>query len=208
MKNNNTIFGILGAGGQARETASYAPVEPMFYAVQADFLTEGLVDINNVTQDQAASHVVAAVGSPSLRVELVTMWPGNEYTTIIAPEAYIGVDVEIGEGTVIAPGSVITTRVSLGRHTIVNIGATISHDVSVGEFVTIGPGVNIGGNAIIGNGVFIGIGAKILNGISIADGVVIGAGAVVLRDINEVNSVYVGVPAKMIKINEGWLREV
>jgi acetyltransferase-like isoleucine patch superfamily enzyme len=50
--------------------------------------------------------------------------------------------------------------------------------------------------------------ASISNGVKIASGCVIGAGAVVLDSINVKNSVVLGMPAKAIKENDGWLREI
>ena len=51
-------------------------------------------------------------------------------------------------------------------------------------------------------------GSNILNSVRIASGVVIGAGATVTKDADVENGVYVGTPAKLIRQNDGWLREI
>lgn len=208
MDNKEKFIGLLGAGGHANELATYCSEAVVFNAVQPEYLKDGLIDINNPNHLDIDIPVVGAVGSPSLRSELIDTWQGHEYATVIAETAYIGKEVEIGEGTVVAPGSILSARIKVGRHVLINIGSTVSHDTNIKDFVTIGPNVSIAGNVTIGEGAFIGIGATISNGISIARGAVVGAGAVLLEDITEENSVYVGVPAKKIRVNEGWLREV
>ena len=208
MNNEKQFIGLLGGGGHANELAAYCGESVAFNAVSAEYLKDGLIDIDNPDNLYKETPVVAAVGSPALRAELVHLWKGQEFATVVAESAYVGKEVEIGEGTVVAPGSILSARIRVGRHVLINIGTTVSHDTNIEDFVTVGPGVSIAGNVSIGEGAFIGIGATINNGLSIARGAVVGAGAVLLEDITEENSVYVGVPARKIRVNEGWLREI
>ena len=206
-------LGIIGSGGQAREVAQYLSDEdslPAFFAVHPEYLSENDVRVNllNPNEYERITPVVAAIGAPEVRRRLVHEWAGESFGTVIAKDAYVGETVEMGVGCIISPRAVLTANVLLGDHVIVNIGATISHDSKIGNYATISPGAHIAGNVEIGDGVFVGIGATISNGIKIAEGSVIGAGAVVVNDIIENNSVVVGVPAKTIRINEGWLSEV
>lgn len=207
-------IGLLGAGGQADEAESFfrSNGDVIFRAVDKQYITtsqtEGLIDIQNPTEVQKNTPVVAAVGAPAIRRELISRWAGSRFEIIRAEGLYIDGTVKIGEGTIIATGSVVTTNVTIGKHCIVNVAATISHNSKLGDFSTIGPGANIAGNVTLGDGVFVGIGAVIKNGVKIANGCVVGAGAVVLDDIEEENSVVIGVPARVARVNEGWLREI
>jgi acetyltransferase EpsM len=123
--------------------------------------------------------------------------------TLIHPAAYIGENVEIGEGACLAPGAILTAGVRIGRHSIVNVKASVSHDCTVGDFVNLNPAATVCGWVTIGEGAFIGAGATIKDKVSIGAWSVIGAGAAVVRDI-PANVTAVGVPARVVK-NTGLL---
>ncbi len=205
-------IGLLGAGAQAREVASYLPPgTEVFWAVSPDYLDGARCDQVDITAPPSATRglpVVGAVGAPAARRNLVDTWPGDRFATVVSAAAYVGPSCTIGAGTVIAPGAILTVGVVVGEHCQVNIGATLSHDVHLGSFVTIGPGANIAGRVRVGDGVFVGIGASISNDVTIAPGVVIGAGATVLADVITPNAVVAGVPASTIKVRDGWLDAV
>lgn len=209
----NNIVGMLGGGGQAREiqaTCRAKDISIAFRALSAEYIKDeqSEIDITAPNNEQKLLPVISAIGSPLVRKQLIDIWPGERFATVIDSSALVGPRAEIEDGVFIAPGAILTTDIKIGKHTLVNVGATIGHDVQIGDYVTISPGVNIGGNVKIADGVFIGMGAVIKNGISLASGVVIGAGAVVLDSINEENAVYVGVPAHRVGINETWLEKI
>ena len=213
MMEGKSEVGILGAGGQAREVKQYLgdqDIQPAFFAVNAEYVGDApeRIDILSPSDFEAVTPVIAAIGAPEVRRQLVEEWKGGEFYTVRANESYIGESVIIGKGSIIAPQAVLTANIEVGSHVIVNVGATISHDCTIGNFVTIGPGAHVAGNVELGDGVFVGIGASISNGVKVAEGSVIGAGAVVIKDVVEKNSVVVGVPASTIRVNEGWLSEV
>lgn len=201
--------GLLGAGGQAREVATYLPPgTEVFWIVSPDYLDGARNDQVDITSPPAGARdawVIGAVGAPALRRDLVASWPGGRFLTVVSSAAYIHPSCTIGAGTVIAPGAVLSVDVVIGDHCQVNIGATISHDVSIGSFVTVGPGAHLAGRVCLGDGVFVGVGANVSNDVSIASGVVVGAGATVLTDVTTPNSVVVGVPASVVKVHDGWL---
>lgn len=205
------LYGLLGAGGQSREAEAFASPDLLrFRAVSAEYLDPAfpeLVDIRTTEMELLALPVLAAVGAPGLRRELVQLWAGVNYRTIIAQSSFIAIDSLIGEGSLLAPHSAVSVGAALGRHVQMNIGASVSHDTRIGDFVTLGPGARISGNCIIGPGVFVGIGAAVSNGISIVAGSVIGAGSVVVADITE-PGVYVGAPARKVRAQESWLRVI
>lgn len=202
-------IGLLGSGGHAEEvTASYEGAV-IFRAVSKKYVdSKASVDIEHPSTEEMAVPVHAAIGAPKIRRDLIQLWPGNQFETVIARTAVVDTSAHIGAGCYIAEGAVITTNVTIDKHVIVNVGSSVHHNCTMGEYTTISPGVHIGGNTIIGQGVFIGIGATVNNGVKIADGVVLGAGAVLVTDADTENGVYVGVPAKLIKVNKGWLSEL
>lgn len=204
-------IGLLGDGGQADEAESYLKpdLSVSFRAVSQQYMdTHSKINLEAPPDHLKSVRVIAAIGSPALRKEMVAKWPGENYYTLIADRAHVNSMAKIGVGTIIAPMAVIAPNVVIGKHVLVNIGATISHDTRLGDYVTISPGVHIAGKVEIGEGVFVGIGAAISNNVKIAAGSVIGAGAVVLDDIIDENSVVVGMPGKVIRKNDSWLREV
>lgn len=208
-------FGLLGAGAQAAEISDYAyenNAELSFLAVDKEYLHEpsfaSTIDINQPTNEQLEIPIIAAVGAPAVKRQLLTVWQGTEYGRIIANTSWVSKLAEIELGVVVSPQAAISRSVYLGRHVLVNLGCRLSHDVEVGAYTTISPGVNIGGRVVIGEGVFIGLGASIKNDVKIAAGSVIGAGAVVLEDVMEENSVVVGVPGRVVKHNQNWLQNI
>lgn len=210
MSETPVSFGILGNGNQANEVQSYGfGSEVIFRAVDRVYLSEDAqVDLTDPSESERSIPVVAAIGAPGARKELVDKWPGHEYIDVVSPHAIVDPSVRLGGGCIVAPGAILTTDIVVGKHTIINLGSTVSHNCKIGEYVTVSPGVHIAGDVVLGDGVFVGIGAILSNDINIASGVIIGAGAVVVDSIDEENSIYVGTPARKIGQNEGWLREI
>lgn len=208
----NITLCLLGNGSQADEIESFLDKDTgvSLRAVSQQYLPKSNERVIDIADSEKYNNmpVIAAVGTPGVRRQMVEQWAGNKFHTLISERAITGHDLIIGDGSVIAPGAVITTNVIIGQHCLVNIGSTISHDSKLGNYVTVSPGAHIAGNTEIGDGVFIGIGAIISNKVKIASGSVIGAGTVVLNDVTEPNSVVVGIPGKMIRTNESWLNEL
>jgi acetyltransferase EpsM len=212
---------IIGAGGHGKEIASYV----RDIATQdTNVRIRGFVDENKPRGAFAESQIlggfddltiflrdhpdemfyyIPAVGDNRVRAELVTKAESLRMNnlkpwTLRSPQATIGHNVEIAEGSCLAPGSIITTHVSLGKYCIINVNASVSHDCCLGDFVNINPGAIVCGNVSIGHGCYIGAGATIIDKISIGDWSVIGAGAVVIEDV-PAGVTAVGVPAKVSK---------
>lgn len=212
---------IIGAGGHGKEVASYIrdigsqgtnvcvagfvdENKPKGAFGQSEILG-GFDDLRVLLRDHEDKmfYYIPAVGDNRSRAELVRKAESlkmNNFKpwTLRSPQATIGHNVEIGEGSCLAPGSIITTHVSLGRYCIINVNASVSHDCCLGDFVNINPGATVCGNVSIGSGCYIGAGATIIDKISIDDWAVIGAGAVVIEDMSA-GVTAVGVPAKVIK---------
>lgn len=201
--------GILGAGGQAKELAEYWERELAFFAVHGRYVDERnqTVDLENPPSSALIVPVVAGVGAPALKRSFIEDWAGEEYETIVSSACRVADSASIGRGAVIAPFAAVMAEARIGEHVLVNTASVISHESVIGDFATISPNASIGGDCTIGAGVFIGIGATVRDGVHIGDGAVVGAGAVVLRDVDE-NEIVVGVPARRLRIAEGWKRSI
>ena len=137
---------------------------------------------------------VIGIGYNNIRRRIAETYDLPWYTAI-HPNAIIGLDVEIGEGSVVMANATINSSARVGKHCIINTGADVEHDNVVGNYTHISPHAALGGTVTIGENCHIGIGATVKNNLKICDDVVVGAGAVVIRDIEESNT-YVGVPVR------------
>lgn len=205
-------IGLLGGGGQSIELRGYCSASIRFCAVDQEFLAtvpeEYLpIDIQNPRHEFVSLPVVVAVGAPGVKQQLVVKWPGDRFVGIVAEDATIAEDAEVGKGSVVAPGARVMSRVTLGEHVLVNSNVVVSHETRVGDYSTISPGVAIGGRCSLGEGVFIGIGATVSDGVRIGAGAVVGAGAAVIEDVQP-NEVVVGVPARHLRYETEWLRAI
>lgn len=212
MQDPGQTLGLLGAGGQAIEVIDYYEGEVLFFAVEQSFLRVGnfekyQVNIESPGESILETPVIAAVGGPRLKRELVELWPGTTYGQVIASDATLAQSACLGAGAIVAPGVRIMAKADVGEHVLINTASVVSHECSIGDFSTISPGVTLGGRCLLGQGVFVGIGATVRDGVSIGEGAVIGAGAVVLKDVPP-GAVMVGVPAKMLRREPEWLREI
>lgn len=207
-------FGILGAGGQAREVADFAGMAVAFFAVDAPHIAsarQAAVGVPVIELPGNEGHrtipVVAALGAPGARRAMVSRWSGTEFTRAISSTAYVAGNARLGKGTMIAPAAVLMTGTAVGEHVLINAGATLGHDTVLEDYGTVSPGARVAGHCHIGAGAFIGIGAIVTQGVRIGEGAVIGAGAVVRHDVDPFE-VHVGVPARVLRIEKEWLSNV
>jgi sugar O-acyltransferase (sialic acid O-acetyltransferase NeuD family) len=145
--------------------------------------------------------VVVAIGNPRARravVRRIATLPGAGFASLVHPLAWIGDDVELGEGSVICAGSCISCDIRIGKHVIINLDCTVCHDVEIDDYVTVAPSANISGTVRLGVGVDLGTNATIIQGLTIGDWSIVGAGSVVVRDLAPYVTA-VGVPAVKIK---------
>jgi sugar O-acyltransferase (sialic acid O-acetyltransferase NeuD family) len=200
---------LLGAGGQARESAAYCHevgLDVEVVVVQQGF--EGpahsshsapLVTFDALTAQHLELPALTAVGSPDLRRRLVAQWPGRQFAILVAAGAWVAADADQGPGTTIAPNAVVNVGARLGDHVLVNVGAVVSHDARIADFVTVGPGCLLGGGVVVEDDAYLGIGAVVRDNVTVGHGAVVGAGAVVVHDVPAGTTV-VGVPARAIEV--------
>ncbi|HMM07361.1 MAG TPA: acetyltransferase [Clostridiales bacterium] len=194
---------ILGAGGHARVIADIIIKSGETLLGFLDDGIEGEVmglpilgKISDLENYEDASFVIG-IGNGKTREQIAEKHSVNWYTAI-HPNAVIGCDVTIDEGTVVMAGAVINTGACIGRHCIINTSAVVEHDNIIEGFTHISVGAKLAGMVHIGKRVWVGIGAIVNHNLSICDNCIIGAGAVVIKNVMN-PGVYIGIPAGRVK---------
>ena len=202
---------ILGAGGFAREVASFLQssdcyritgfTDPNVSLQGTYFINIPVLGNDNVLKDLAkekVSHAFIAIGNSERREVLFKKISklGLKLINVIHPSAAISGNVSLGEGVAIYPNVTINTDVTVGKSVLINSNVSIGHDVEIGDFVNIQPGVNIAGRVKIERSALLGIGCSVLEGVFIGEKAVIGGGALVRRDVLPKTTVF-GVPARI-----------
>ena len=197
---------IVGAGPMGR--VAYA------YAKDAGIEVKGFIDSRPAALDGFSGYppiisslddyepcgedaFVIALGDPAQKkayAEQVAA-KGGRFISIVHPLAYVGMDVEIGEGTVVAPHASITNDVKIGKHVLIGLNAVVSHDSHVGDYVSISPGCRVTGGCKIGAGSFLGVQSAVIPHceLGLESPVFVAAGAIVTKSFP--SGRLMGVPA-------------
>lgn len=211
---------VVGAGGFGRETldlveainsAAPEPAWEVLGVVDDSPSDENLARLmarripylgttEALTERNVRPCYVLGIGSPGIRKLLAEMLDAAGFSpaTLVHPEASIGSQCAVGEGTIILAGARLTTNVRLGRHTHVNPNVTIGHDSAVGDFVSMNPASSVSGDCVVEDGVLIGVGGVVMNGLTVGAGATVGGAACVVKNVSP-GAVVVGVPAQPLK---------
>lgn len=219
MKKRLVIFGAGGFGREVlqlvRDINEAAPAwECEGFLVDSQYagaggIVQGLPILGDIAwlNLNPGVQVVIAVGSPVGKRQIalrIRRECENSFATLVHPRAWVGQNVDIGEGSILCAGALVTTDIRIGRHVHVNIGATIGHDAVLEDFVTLNPSVNVSGNVKLEEGVEIGTSSVLIPGSVVGCWSIIGAGSVVTKGLPS-NVTAVGAPAKVIKERApGW----
>lgn len=206
---------VIGAGGHARVIADIIKKSGDeivgFLDDNADIQGKTIFDGKIVLGDTGEESVkkysdfyfIIGIGNNKVRKIISEKYPYLKWYTAIHPNAIIGTDVFVGDGTVIMAGVVINTGTVVGRHCIVNTCSSLDHDNILEDYVHISPGSHLAGTVKINEGTWICAGVTVINNITIGKNNIIGAGATVIKSIEEDNLTYVGVPAKKLIKGKG-----
>lgn len=213
-------FGLLGAGGFAREVMPFlrGSVAKTLLAPESDidaYFVEtwqpkestvngySVLSLDEFILLGGKKYFNVAVGSGGDREALVTKVGSNaEPLTLFAPQATIYDCNIIANGSVFCPNTMVTSNAKIGKFFQCNIYAYVAHDCIIGDFVTFAPGVRCNGRVHIDDYAYIGTNAIIREGtpgkpLHIGKGAVIGMGAVVTRDV-PAGATVVGNPARVM----------
>lgn len=220
----NSNIAIFGCGGFGREVLQIVrdinAAEPGTWTSIAFLVDEGVTASEFVQGVPVFPYrsfllrnpnvkLVVAIGSSAARYSIVQRIKEEftvDFVTLVHPRAWLGENVQIGDGSVICAGALLTTDLLLRDHVHVNIGCTVGHDAVLENFVTLNPSVNVSGNCQLADGVEVGTGSILLPKVEIGHWSVIGAGSVVTKSLGK-NITAVGAPAREIKSRpEAWYK--
>lgn len=151
----------------------------------------------NLEQDSA---VIIGLAAPRIKSKIFQQLKQNahlEFPKLIAKNAWISKDVEIGIGTIVYPHTSINFGTKIGDFVTINMNCAIGHQAYIQDFSSLAPGVNIGGHTRIGVEVEMGIGSTCVQGIEIGDHTIVGGQAMLTKSF-ENNLKIVGVPGRNI----------
>jgi UDP-perosamine 4-acetyltransferase len=204
LKNNKAV-NVFGAGGHSRAVIGLL--------VHCGYTVAGIYDDSFSADKEELICGVRLLGvKPSNDFEVVLAIGDGErrklayhsadirivQESIIHPEAFIGLGVDMGNSNLIFPRAILHTEVKIGVNNIINTGCILEHETVIGNHNHISVGTVLCGRVKVGDNCFIGAGATIIDKIKVGSNVTIGAGSVVIRDILE-PGVYVGNPARRIR---------
>ncbi|HLK69620.1 MAG TPA: acetyltransferase [Bryobacteraceae bacterium] len=121
-----------------------------------------------------------------------------EFVTAIHPSAYITPGSILGAGTIVMGKAWIGIDLQIGEGCVVSTKASFEHDSTMADFSSLGAGVTCGGNVHLGYCSALCIGVTVIHGVHIGRNTVVGAGSTVLNDLPDGVVAY-GLPAKAIR---------
>lgn len=210
---------VVGAGGQARDTAwlieelaragasyhfSGFILSDLKYLGPRDSKERLLGDFTWLERHASEVDALAlGIGTPLVRLrlaeQLMREWPGMEWPSLVHPSVQIDrQSAELGRGTMIACGTAGTVNLKVRDFALVNVGCTLGHEADIGRGCVINHGASISGGVVLNDGVLVGTGARVLQYVEVGAGATIGAGAVVTKNVSQ-DAVMVGVPARPIE---------
>lgn len=141
---------------------------------------------------------IVAIGNSQIREKILKKLEKKEkkIVTLIHPNAVLGRNVSVGDGTVVMAGAVINPDTIIGRGCIINTCASVDHDNIIEDFVHVSVGAHLAGAVVVREHTWIGIGAVVSNNLEICRQCLVRAGAVVVKDLL-IPGIYEGVPARL-----------
>lgn len=202
----NKVLGIIGASGHGRviaDIAKKAGYERILFFDDNESITScGGYQMAGKTFDilHYGCDAIVGIGNAQIRRRIQEQLEQENISlvTLIHPNAVIGENVTIGNGSVVMAGAVVNPGCQIGKGCIINTCASVDHDCVLEDYVHVSVGAHLAGTVTVGHETWVGIGATVSNNVDIPCGSMIGAGAVVVKSLEKCGT-YVGVPARWIE---------
>lgn len=200
------LFGLVGAGGFAREVMPYARQSVARElgvdeaAVQVYFAEtwqpkepecngRPLISLDAFLAMDGDHYFNVAIADGTARARIIEKIGARaEPLAVVSQHALVLERNEVGDGAILCPSSMVTSNVRIGKFFHANPYSSVAHDCVVGDYVTFLPGARCSGRVQIGDYACIGAGAVIKQGsddkpLSIGARAIVGMGAVVTKDV-------------------------
>jgi len=212
----NSLLGIYGSGGYAREVMPLAAEQfddsksVRLVFIDDDKCSEFINGYRVLSFDEFISakcsvhYFNVAIGDSNIRESIVEKNISNDVIPVsLHAKNLTNYDSNlIDDGAILCANVTLTSNAKIGKYFHANIYSYIAHDCIIEDFVTFAPRVCCNGNVHIHKHAYIGTNAVLRQGTStkplvIGEGAVVGMGAVVTKDVEPYTTV-VGNPARPI----------
>ena len=189
IENKYEIFGIVSVDGvqlmSEYDYQTFSLNSNLYNVIKENNIQGGIFAIDNNNKRKKVSN--------QIRLQI----PNFKLIKLIHPEAIIGKDVEIGEGSIILAGAVINSDSVIGDCCILNIQSSLGHEGKMDDYSSLSFGVITGGNFHLGENSSIMMGSSIIENISIGKNTIVKEGSLVINNFLS-NKIVFGVPAKEV----------
>ena len=206
---------IIGARGYGREVYQLATELKGF---GSDFVVKGFLDDKATALSGFAEYprilgavetyepekddiFICALGEPKYKKIYANMilQKGGIFTTLIHPNASIGIHSTVGVGCIVHAYAKISCDVTVGDFVSFQSFSDVGHDVTIGNNCHVSAFAFLGGVVKVGNDVSLFTKSMVVPHKEIGDGVIVGAGSVVIANVKAGTKVF-GNPAKKMEL--------
>ena len=166
----------------------------------------GVSRLADLKETEKIEAVYCPLGNNKLRVKFLSMARelGYETPNYIHPSVIISPNVSLGKGVYILLGTTIMPHTEIKDYVMISMGVHLAHHNVLDEGVFLSTGCNFGASIHAHKYAYCGISSTIMTGMhELGEDCLIGAGAVVIKDVPN-GAVMAGVPAKVLRIKEGF----